>query len=125
MAMWSGNEGVQYMSGHMITCDLHPCSQRGRTALVAPGGRTLKNKSLLFLFFGGRGGVGGLYSNVSFRNTSTLACSCHNRHEGEAMLFFLGQGVGLYFRPLLRDENLNIMMIVDNQLQMIWYVHFS
>lgn len=50
------------------------------------------------------------YIHVSLRNTSKLTGSCHNRQVGGDALF-LGQRVDLYFRPLLTDENLNIVII--------------
>lgn len=104
MDVWSAYEGVQSPSGHKITFDLHPCARSKAGLLPLPLEATpWKNTPLFFSFFW-------QYIHASFRNTSKLTHSCHNRHVG-GDAFFLGQGVDLYFRPLLRDTNLNIMII--------------
>lgn len=96
--VWSGYEGVQSPPGL--------CSQQSRKAPSVIGGPTMKEHSTVFCcccFFL-------QYIHVSLRNTSKLTGSCHNRQVGGDALF-LGQRVDLYFRPLLTDENLNIVII--------------
>lgn len=107
--MWPGYEGDQSTSGHIIiTFDLHPCARSKAVLLLLPPEATpWKNTPLLFFLL--------QHFHVSFRNTSKLTHSCHSRQTtkrhvgGDA--FSLGQGVDLYFRPLLRDKHLNIMII--------------